>query len=83
MSDLRIGVIGFGLRRNVAVEGHRPGQGSRIAAVCDPSPRAREEATQRLGPEVLTVGHVEDLPVEDLDAVMVLTPDHTHLAVAT
>ena len=83
MSDLRIGVIGFGLRRNVAVEGHRPGQGSRIAAVCDPSPRAREEATQRLGPEVLTVSHVEDLPVEDLDAVMVLTPDHTHLAVAT
>lgn len=83
MTDLNIAVIGFGLRSSIAVRAHRPSAGARVTVVCDPSPRARAEAAEKLGSEVLLVESVEQIPVDDVDAVMVLTPDHTHLAVTT
>lgn len=83
MTDLNIAVIGFGLRSSVAMRAHRPGAGAAITVVCDPSERARSEAAERLGPDVLLVSSVDEIPVSEVDAVMVLTPDHTHLSVAT
>ncbi|WP_342373119.1 Gfo/Idh/MocA family oxidoreductase [Propioniciclava soli] len=83
MTDLRIGVIGFGLRRSIARQAHRPGEGSRIVALCDPSERARSEAVTALGEGVRLVDDLADLFAENLDAVMVLTPDHLHHVHAT
>ncbi len=80
--ELRIGVAGFGLRRSVAVEAHRPGRGSRVVAVCDPSEQARADARRDLGPGIRTTADFADLLADDVDAVFVLTPDHTHAALA-
>lgn len=80
--DLRIAVIGYGLRRNVADHAHTPGTGARVTVVCDPSERARAEATARLGADVRTVTDLDAVPIDEVDAVMVLTPDHTHHAIA-
>jgi len=51
MEDLRIGVIGFGLRRSIALHAHRPGEGARIVAVVDPAERARREVAEQIDAE--------------------------------
>ncbi len=79
--DLRIGIIGFGARASLREEVHRPGEGSRIAAVCDPSARAREEA-RRFAPDALVTDSLDELLGAGLDAVMVLTPDDTHAEIS-
>ncbi|MDQ4215319.1 Gfo/Idh/MocA family oxidoreductase [Microbacterium capsulatum] len=75
--DLRIGIIGFGLRSALRREVHRPGEGSRITAVCDPSERARAEA-RAFAPDALLTDSLDELLASGVDAVMVLTPDDTH-----
>ncbi|WP_295013409.1 Gfo/Idh/MocA family protein [uncultured Microbacterium sp.] len=79
--DLRIGIIGFGARASLRTEAHRPGEGSRIVAVCDPSERARQEA-RAFAPDALVTDSLDELLAADLDAVMVLTPDDTHAAIS-
>lgn len=79
--DLRIGVVGYGLRGGVAREAHRPGEGSAITAVCDPSERSRREAFEAF-PGASVTDELEVTLASDIDAVMVLTPDHLHASVA-
>lgn len=80
--DLRLGVIGFGLRGDLALTAHRPGYGARVAAVADTDPKALAFATRRLpGAEAFT-DHRALLDHPDLDALLVLTPDHTHADLA-
>ncbi|RDV43366.1 gfo/Idh/MocA family oxidoreductase [Leifsonia sp. ku-ls] len=81
MADLRIGVVGFGNRGSLAREAHRPGAGARVVAVCDPAERARAEATAAF-PGATVTATLDELLAADVDAVMVLTPDHLHAAVA-
>jgi predicted dehydrogenase len=81
-SDLRIGVAGFGLRRSVALAAHRPGRGACVVAVCDARPDAREDARRLIGPETRTTDDFSALLEDDVDAVLVLTPDHTHAELA-
>ncbi|WP_431220084.1 Gfo/Idh/MocA family protein [Leifsonia xyli] len=81
MADLRIGVVGYGNRGSLAREAHRPGGGSRVVAVCDPGERALREAEGAF-PGALLTAELDELLAADLDAVMVLTPDHLHAAVA-
>ncbi|WP_327669237.1 MULTISPECIES: Gfo/Idh/MocA family oxidoreductase [unclassified Streptomyces] len=77
--DLRIGVIGLGLRATVAREAHHPGEGSAVVAVADLSPGMFDRAREWFGDDVHTYeGHRAMLDAEDLDAVFVITPDHTH-----
>jgi predicted dehydrogenase len=78
MGDLRIGVIGLGQRGEVARHAHRPGAGAVVVACADPSPRAQESAKQLFGQGVRVSEDYRDLLDENLDAVMVLTPDHLH-----
>ncbi len=82
MEDVRLGVIGFGLRRSLAVAGHRPGAGSRVVAVCDLDEqiRAREAAT--FDAKLVTADYRDLLDSPDVDAVIVNTPDHTHADIA-
>lgn len=47
--DLRVGVIGYGLRNRLAENAHRPGEGSAIVAVCDPRAERLSRARERYG----------------------------------
>jgi len=78
VSDLRIGVIGYGLRAGLARHAHRPGEGSVVVAVCDPRPERLAKAREVLGDAVVTVATVEELLAHDLDAVFVTSRDDLH-----
>ncbi|MEE1619599.1 Gfo/Idh/MocA family protein [Brachybacterium sp. J153] len=83
MDDLRIGVIGFGARHDLAVHAHRPGEGSAVTVVADPSARGKAQAREAIGEDVAVVDSVEELLAgHEVDAVMILTPDATHASVA-
>ncbi|GAA1730964.1 Gfo/Idh/MocA family oxidoreductase [Brachybacterium phenoliresistens] len=83
MTDLRIGVIGFGARGPVARHAHRPGEGSRVTVVAEPTERGRADARRILGEDVALVTSVQELVAEhEVDAVMILTPDFAHAEVA-
>ncbi|WP_329131200.1 Gfo/Idh/MocA family protein [Streptomyces sp. NBC_00670] len=80
--ELRLGVLGFGLRGSLARTAHRPGNGARIAALADPDGAARKEAEAAFPGARLTDDHREVIHAPDIDAVLVLTPDHTHADLA-
>lgn len=80
MSDrVRIGVIGAGL---IAQWEHIPNllrlsDRFALVGVCDPSPTARKFVTSHFG--VKTFADSDALLVEPLDAVLIASPDHTHV----
>jgi predicted dehydrogenase len=76
-NDVRIGVLGFGLRSGLAALAHRPGEGARVTAVCDPRPERRERARE-IYTDALVTGDETELLAAELDAVFVLSPDHLH-----
>lgn len=82
MDDLRIGVIGYGARGGLSAYAHRPGEGSRVTVVCEPTDRGQELARKKLGDEITCVRTLDELLEHELDAVMVLTPDDTHAEIA-
>ncbi|WP_328461719.1 Gfo/Idh/MocA family protein [Streptomyces sp. NBC_00448] len=81
MNDLRLGVIGLGIRSDLVGLAHRPGSGARLVACCDRDPVQLRQARDRFAPGVLAVSNHRDLLRADLDGVFVLTPDHTHEAI--
>lgn len=79
MRKLRFGVVGNGIRGQLARIAHRPEQGSRIAAVCDLQPANLARAKKWYGEEVTTTTEYSVLLAdESLDAIFVLSPDHLH-----
>lgn len=83
MSDLRIGIIGYGARGSMSHHAHRPGEGSVVTVVADPSERGRHDAHERYGDDVAYVESVDQLLAEhEVDAVMILAPDHAHAEIA-
>lgn len=82
MPDLRIGVIGLGARSGLAAHAHRPGKGSRVVAVCDPVAARTERAADTYGSGVRVTDDHRKLLEDDLDAVFVITPDHTHAEIS-
>ncbi|SEG75892.1 Predicted dehydrogenase [Actinacidiphila yanglinensis] len=81
-SDLALGVLGYGLRGSLARTAHRPGAGARVTVLADPDPAARAKAARDL-PGVRTVtDHREVVEGRGVDAVLILTPDHTHADLA-
>lgn len=84
MNDLRIAVIGLGVRAYLIGLAHRPGQGSRVVALCDVDARVLSAQVEVLGgaKQVFSAeDHRRVLDRPDVDAVLVLTPDHTHEAI--
>ncbi|MFF9564616.1 Gfo/Idh/MocA family protein [Leifsonia sp. NPDC014704] len=81
MTDLRIGVIGYGNRGEIAREAHRPGGGAVVVGICDRDDGARARAREDFSDAQVT-GSLDALLSLGLDAVMVLTPDDRHADVA-
>ncbi|MBO9704524.1 MAG: Gfo/Idh/MocA family oxidoreductase [Arthrobacter sp.] len=79
--DLSVAVVGFGLRSGLWRHAHKPGEGSRVTIVCDTSERGRADAAKAL-PDVTVTGDLQDVLDSGVDAVLVLTPDSQHAAVA-
>ncbi|OFI36574.1 oxidoreductase [Arthrobacter sp. SW1] len=79
--DMKIGVVGFGLRAGLWRHAHKPGQGSEVTIVCDTSERGRADAAGRI-PTAKVTGDLQELIDSGIDAVLVLTPDSQHAAVA-
>ncbi|MFD9702458.1 Gfo/Idh/MocA family protein [Lentzea sp. NPDC059081] len=80
--DLRLGVLGYGLRGSIARLAHRPGAGGRVVAVAEHDPVARAEADEAFPGALTTADHTRVIESPDVDAVVVLTPDHTHADLA-
>ncbi|BCW51414.1 Gfo/Idh/MocA family oxidoreductase [Arthrobacter sp. StoSoilB13] len=79
--DLKVGIVGFGLRSGLWRHAHKPGKGSEVTIVCDVSERGRADAAAAIPPARIT-SDLEEVLASDLDAVLVLTPDNQHAAVA-
>ncbi|MFI6560709.1 Gfo/Idh/MocA family protein [Streptomyces sp. NPDC050534] len=82
MTDLRLGVLGHGLRGSLARVAHRPGEGARVTVVADHDPACRRQAAERIDGVRTVVDHREVIEDPDVDAVLILTPDHTHADLA-
>jgi len=79
--DLSVGIVGFGARAGIRREVHRPGEGSRLTAICDLSEPSRAAARDEY-PDALVTDSLDELLASGVDAVMVLTPDDTHAKIA-
>ncbi|NUR24949.1 MAG: Gfo/Idh/MocA family oxidoreductase [Catenulispora sp.] len=82
MDNLRFGVIGLGLRTSLAVAAHQPARGFEVAALCDTDPGALARAVERVGVTDTVDDYRKLLTRTDIDAVIVMTPDDTHEAIA-
>ena len=86
MSNLRFGVIGLGLRTSLAVAAHQPDRGFEVAVLCDTDPAALARAVERVGATEPVADTTRDyrklLTRPDIDAVIIMTPDDTHEAMA-
>ncbi len=80
--DIRLGVLGFGLRGSIARIAHRPGSGSRVVALAEHDVAARAEAHEAFPDALIVADHRGVIESPDVDAVVVLTPDHTHADLA-
>ena len=78
MTDLAIGVIGYGLRGGLSRHAHKPGEGSRVVALFDPDADAHERFREKYGNDVHTGADLEKFLGLGLDAAFVLSPDYLH-----
>ncbi|GAA2815429.1 Gfo/Idh/MocA family protein [Kribbella solani] len=77
MSDLRFGVVGLGARSRLAQYAHRPGEGSEVVALADPSAPQRDAALE-LYPRASAYASHTELLDQKLDGVFLTTPDDLH-----
>ena len=78
---VRLGVVGFGLRASLATVVQSSGLGE-VTAVWDPSRRGRSDARRVLGDRIRLTDSLAELIGSGAEAIMVLSPDHTHHDVA-
>ncbi|CAI9406766.1 MULTISPECIES: Gfo/Idh/MocA family protein [Aestuariimicrobium] len=83
MNDLRIAVIGHGMRASLAKLAHKPGEGSRVTVIVEPTDRGLDDARKFYDDQVTYLRSVDELMErDDVDAAMVFTPDNVHFEVA-
>ncbi|TAM68172.1 MAG: ROK family protein [Microbacteriaceae bacterium] len=80
--DLRVAVVGVGMRSAIATWVDRTGLGARLVAAVDKNPQARSRAAELFGAGVAFLSDHRALTSADVDAAIVATPDDTHAAIA-
>jgi predicted dehydrogenase len=80
-ADMKIGIVGFGLRASLWRHAHQPDQGFDVTIICDSSERGRADAAEAV-PTAKVTGDLNELLTSGIDAVLVLTPDNQHALVA-
>lgn len=78
MNDLRIGVLGAWGRGGLARHAHRPGEGSAVVACCDINTSVFGKLREWYGQDVFLTDRMSALFEQQLDAVMICTPDYLH-----
>jgi predicted dehydrogenase len=78
MTDLAIGVIGYGLRGGLSRHAHRPDEGSRVLALYDPDTSAHDRFRGEFGSDVRTTVDLDEFLSYGLDAAFVVSPDYLH-----
>ncbi len=78
MKDLRIGVLGAGGRGGLARQAHKPGEGSVVVACCDLVDKILDRMKDWYGGGVFITKSAAELLDQELDAVMICTPDFLH-----
>lgn len=84
MDKIRFGVIGLGLAGS---SGHLYNltviEGAEVVAICDNNEEHLESATQYVGPDVALYTNSDELIERpDIDAVVIVTPNHLHRPMA-
>ena len=76
---LGLGVIGAGKRGKLGWAAHRPEEGVRLLAACDPRESALQVYKESIGPELFTTHAIHELLKRDeIQAVLVTSPDGLH-----
>ncbi len=80
---LRVAIVGCG---GITLQNHMPGLAlcpdTRVTALCDANPAVLERARGRTGIAVLSTRFEEVVGRDDVDAVIIATPNHTHPQIA-
>ena len=83
MKPIGVALIGCG---GITLQNHLPGLAlcpqAKVVALCDSNPAVLECARQKTGVEVLTTRHQEVLQREDVNAVIIATPNVCHAEIA-
>jgi len=82
MNEIRYGIIGAGLMGHEHIRYINMIDGARVAAIADPDQGMRESAVAEAGGGVSAYeGHGDMLSAGGLDAVIIASPNHTHIDV--
>ncbi len=80
---LRVAIVGCG---GITLQNHLPGLAlcpdTRVTALCDANPAVLERARGQTGVAVLSTRFEEVVGRDDVDAVIIATPNHTHPRIA-
>jgi predicted dehydrogenase len=83
MPPLGIALVGCG---GITLQNHLPGLALcpdvRVAALCDSDPAALDRARQQTGVAVTSTAYGEVVNRDDVQAVIIATPNHTHAPIA-
>ena len=85
MKNLKIGLIGIGLRGRIGRHLHKPENGTEVIAGADINLKTHEDIKEFVPDIALFTDYREMLKMPELDAVIIATPDYLHeeMAVAS